>query len=692
MKERLFNVLPAILAACCALSGVAAADPYTPNWIWEDEEADEVFMSYRPLAITPDGAFCAAVTRKSGNDTSALAVFETTSPWPILRREYSGQDARCVALSDNGQRIACSVGMTVYVYELPDTLILEHTDSSGWMKSVALSADGSRLAFSNYLPNGTYRGKIYFYDLDTGSFLWSDCPGEDVGVAARLHETLMSEDGLHVIGMFGGGLMGDPGYVVCYDTDSPTPSVPAWITQPLSPCWTIDGAYSRDGSYFTFSTWCSNQLFDLSPPVAGEKEPIWTESGGGQATYSHYSDLSRGAGVVCRFSDAWMDSGVMGLVKVCDGSDGSTIWSQEYPWGPVGAVSGDGSRVVFSPSDLEEGEEGYHYVYDLDVGEIIWTAPCIGHVVIDEAGDTILLGGGAYHPNYTSDPLRLIRPEPNEPPVCAITAPTAGGTVAGTVLVTGTAGDSDDTIRNVEVITPWGVQCAASSTGFAEWELLVDLVGAPTGEFTIRARAVDHRYKYGVWHDVTVTIAEATATPTPTVPLPTVTCTPLVPSPTEPPVSPTTVVTVTPGTTPAAPDTPTPPPTAMPTTPPTPTAIQTLAVHLLLPAARFRAGDTFFLDLITVNPEPAMADVPMVIMLEVHGVYFMWPSWRTIDAGFDYAMRTLPTGLFSHEIITPLIWPENVGTQAGLLFYGALLSSDMTELRCPLDVILWGYE
>lgn len=84
--------------------------------------------------------------------------------------------------------------------------------------------------------------------------------------------------------------------------------------------------------------------------------------------------------------------------------------------------------------------------------------------------------------------VAITAPIDNQPPTIAISAPTAGVTVAGKVAVGGTAAD-DVAVVLVEVAIDAGAYVAAS--GLGNWSYIVDATSLAPGSHTIHARATD---------------------------------------------------------------------------------------------------------------------------------------------------------------------------------------------------------
>lgn len=108
-----------------------------------------------------------------------------------------------------------------------------------------------------------------------------------------------------------------------------------------------------------------------------------------------------------------------------------------------------------------------------------------------------------------------------------------------------------------------------------------------------------------------------------------------------------------------------------------------LEVDLELPAAHFSEGDLFNLWSFTTNPGRNQGELPLVVVLEVSGVFWFFPSWTH---AFEYQMFDVPNGYTSYEILPDFYWPAGVGSAAGLRFYGALLTPDLSSIFGLYDV------
>jgi hypothetical protein len=175
-----------------------------------------------------------------------------------------------------------------------------------------------------------------------------------------------------------------------------------------------------------------------------------------------------------------------------------------------------------------------------------------------------------------------------------------------------------------------------------------------------------------------------TPTPVPDTPTPTPTPIPDTPTPTPTPVPDTPTPTPTP-----VPDTPTPTPTPVPDTPtPTP-EIRDLGVYLEMPKDYYVAGDICYVLLTVANDtSTSYFDVPLFVLLDIHGQFYLWPSWTD----WDYALIDIPP---IHEedfqIVEPFIWPQVDFTISSVWFVAGVTNSDMNEIIGRYDMFEFGW-
>lgn len=207
-------------------------------------------------------------------------------------------------------------------------------------------------------------------------------------------------------------------------------------------------------------------------------------------------------------------------------------------------------------------------------------------------------------------------------------------------------------------------------------------------------------------HTPTQTPTSAPATHTPT-PLPTATATPapsntptaptntpVAPTPTSPPPThtptlPTSTPTWTPGPgTPTA--TPTPIPTGtpeMPTHTPEPDCTE-LGCDVYMPSDTFVAGDECYCEVYVCNTdETTYTDIPVFVVLDVYGMLFFAPSFSDID----YFNNPIPPGLTTISVLPSFVWPEDVGSASGIIWYAAMTNPEITELHGKLGTFTFGW-
>ncbi|MBN2053431.1 hypothetical protein JW905_00830 [bacterium] len=643
------------------IASAVLADP-TPQWVWEDPETRQV----RYAAITPDGSTIVMGSDVRDNNIAVMAVFDSQSPWPFLRIEYPS-DMGGVAVSDDGQLVACTTGPDLHVYQRDGEEILTYSDTRGNLFDVEFDATATHLVTTRYLDDARILGgEVYFFHIPSLSLLWSNRPGASVDPAinARLMDTEISDDGTRILTVMHPGLLGDPVHAALYQTDGSVPDIPVW-TMEISPAWNVHGSIAGDGDRFAVVTAVYAHKFDMAPPAGGVKPSLWTRVCGGYYTYSPTVAISADGDIVAHFGSYCDLAGDItpGSVEIFQGDEGTLLWETETGFHlPSGAVSADGGRVVYSAYYCDPDLESTTHLYDVGAGAITWEVDGIGAIALDETGDLVVIYGGAYS-GWLYQPAKVYLTIDNEPPTCAIDSPLPGATVMGLVEVNGAAADVDNSLTYVEVVTPGGVMVADPvGTGYENWSIMVDF-GLFSGPFTLRARSVDALAKHGPWDEVQVTVVPVTPSPEPTI-------TPILPtgSPTVP-VSPSPAATTTPPAT-------------------------GVSLRLLMPAGHFQPGDLFLLDAVIVNHDMLLLDMPVAVLLEVHGTFYCWPAWSVLTddgGGFDFACRDIPPGVLQAEIVPALIWPEQAGDGYGLLFYGAVLAPDLGSLISNLDFVAWSF-
>jgi hypothetical protein len=627
------------------VSCVLAVEGYGPNWTWDDPESYEIACMDMNMSGTTF-AIGTYFERTAGTSAySLLAVFDWKSPYPIFTYHFRkpGVNVTAVAVSECGEYIACATSIIydVMVFHIEEGLIWRY--SHEWLvRDLQFDENATTLMVAQYSEKdfeGT--GILYLYDMESGERILYSQP--DFGFIVFLQYAGMSDDGSKIMTFYKQGITGSPGYALLYDPLKPNPEIPVWTTQPVSPNF-FYGELAKSGDYFVMG--CENIVyyFDMSPPVDGIKEPLWSYEGCGVPALTHRLGLSWDGKTPVGHFAPFLEGGDPGCVEVLESSMGVGLWSTEmFAFQNGGAVSGDGLMVFASPQSVKLGVEPVTYAWNLDAGDVVWSVPEMGFLQTDWFGQILLMGGGYYSGEpFSPEPLRLYFLEQNLPPECLILSPENDESVTGITEFTGTASDPESKVINVEIFTPAGV-FNAESTGedFSTWRLIFDMSQIESGSYTFKARAVDENYKHGPWDEIQLRVE-----------------TPVYPTPT-------------------------------PGTPP-----DDVTIYLRLSKNFFRPGDVFKLETIVWNPDLSMHNVMLLVCLEAHGTFFFWPSWTPYQSGdtsFDFGRRDFSYGETVSEIIPAFFWPDIRDWGLGYLLYACLLSPDGSELLSNIDIALWGF-
>jgi len=122
--------------------------------------------------------------------------------------------------------------------------------------------------------------------------------------------------------------------------------------------------------------------------------------------------------------------------------------------------------------------------------------------------------------------------------------------------------------------------------------------------------------------------------------------------------------------------------TPTPTVTPSPTTTPfsaPLGVDLLMPGDTYHPGSIFWLTARFRNPDAAIYDVPLCVILDVHGQLFFWPGWTALPE-VDYLPVDVAHGYSEMVIIPPFPWPANAGSASGVFFHAALVDESLTEI------------
>lgn len=106
---------------------------------------------------------------------------------------------------------------------------------------------------------------------------------------------------------------------------------------------------------------------------------------------------------------------------------------------------------------------------------------------------------------------------------------------------------------------------------------------------------------------------------------------------------------------------------------PTPSCYQT-AVSPIMPADYFYPGAQCYCHALICNDEgQVLYDHHLVIVLEVHGVYFFGPGFTHDFDVYDDEMPVIACGESLLEVIPGFSWPEGAGEASNVVWYGGIL-------------------
>ncbi len=97
-----------------------------------------------------------------------------------------------------------------------------------------------------------------------------------------------------------------------------------------------------------------------------------------------------------------------------------------------------------------------------------------------------------------------------------------------------------------------------------------------------------------------------------------------------------------------------------------------------MPATYFREGDPCSLTATVTNYSyQDLTDIPIFVVLDVYGEYWLWPEWEQTPA---YALINIPVGSQEIPVINPFTWPSNTGSATSIIFWGALTKPDFSDV------------
>jgi hypothetical protein len=98
-------------------------------------------------------------------------------------------------------------------------------------------------------------------------------------------------------------------------------------------------------------------------------------------------------------------------------------------------------------------------------------------------------------------------------------------------------------------------------------------------------------------------------------------------------------------------------------------------------SARINAIAGHLLMMALYNPADPIEDVRVFVILDVHGYYWLAPSWVPISEGIDsYEVSPFNFGSFQISIISEFAWPGGTGSADHLYFHAAITDSEITKI------------
>ncbi|MCD4652889.1 hypothetical protein K8T06_03035, partial [bacterium] len=494
--------------------------------------------------------------------------------------------------------------------------------------------------------------QLFLFDSLSGDQIWQDTTDSHWLSRGVVRSLQISSESRYISGPYRPSITPGESWMLLYDLQSSTADDPLWIAKYHDLSQYGFAEMARDAGAIIANASTTVQFHDFSPPVENVKEPLWEAFGDGYWGLGSTVAISDD-GSIAAYHGAGLDS-TDGHARVYDTAGSVEIFHETTLFkDPSVNVAGNGSRIAFSGDMYDYHiDDGRTYIWDSSQNEFICELNTFGCLAFDYSGNSLFIGSGRDElPRWAH--LSFFKIEDNEPPTCQIVSPSEGDIIAGTVLLTGLADDSDSELELVEIVSPAGVHLAEPvGSELNVWQVDIDLTDVETGDAVFMARSVDDSFKHGSWDEITLTIA---ATPTP------------MPSATPEPTN-------------------TPEPTS------TPNSRFPLVMNLLIPTTHIVAGELFSLNVEIQNTDQPFADASLYVLLEIHGILFAAPSWAMLDGTnpVDHLVLDIYTGHIFVNIIPEFVWPETGTHDEGLGIYGVIFSQEFRMIS-NLDLVIWDY-
>lgn len=113
-----------------------------------------------------------------------------------------------------------------------------------------------------------------------------------------------------------------------------------------------------------------------------------------------------------------------------------------------------------------------------------------------------------------------------------------------------------------------------------------------------------------------------------------------------------------------------------------------ITVTIEMPSNLFLPGNNCYLDVLTENFGSGICRAMLILVLDVYGEIYFWPTW---DTYFDKDFIEIPSKPSRISILPDFIWPDNAGTAMGLFFHTGVLDTTMTQILSNIESFCFGF-
>jgi len=274
-----------------------------------------------------------------------LLIFNETSAKNPTWSHQTEDDVRSVAISADGEYIACGSGGKVYLFHKDSSDPLWTYTTTGGAGSTAISADG------NYIAAGAGDTRLYLFEQGNSEPEWN------ISLEGDIRSVAISADGEYIV-------VGTDWENKTYLYKRTSGSVPQWDHTSDDGVGTV--AISGNGDYIVTGSWDTNvTLFDK-----GSSTPLWNYQAGDAI---ETVDISMDGNHIVAGSDD-------GKVYLFEKGSSNPLWSYETgDYVNSVAISADGEFLAAGSDDnniylFEKGSstplwshEADNYVYSVDI-------------------------------------------------------------------------------------------------------------------------------------------------------------------------------------------------------------------------------------------------------------------------------------------------------------------------------------